>query len=182
MHHSDTTAIADEYPMLLRYLGELRFAACLKACRMQSRSWKKLADDLPGQLSVSAPTTPELAELARLEQAMRMAFEAVDAPHNATTQLHPSVSLLTFQHNTASLWSALICGEPPPRPYRLEHPQHLVIWRHKATPRMRLLGEEEFLCMTALLPGCTQKPATDFYVAGWLDSNVVWAATSPAEK
>ncbi len=183
MHHSDISAIASEYAMLQRYLGELRFAACLQCCMTQPASWRRVADELPNLLSRSAHHTPEIAELAQLERAMRIAFEAAETQSGTCNTLHPSVSLLTFEHNTASLWSALICGEPPPRPYRLDQPQNLVIWRHKGNSRMRLLGEEEFLCISALLDGRRQKPATEFYVAGWLDSNVVWAATAcPAEK
>jgi hypothetical protein len=183
MHHSDISAIASEYPMLHRYLGELRFVACLQGCMVQPASWRRVADELPNLLSRSARSTPEIAELAQLERAMRIAFEATESQSVSCSILHPSVSLLTFEHNTASLWSALICGEPPPRPYCLDHPQNLVIWRHKGNSRMRLLGEEEYLCMSALHSGRNQKPATDFYVAGWLDSSVVRAATTcPAEK
>jgi hypothetical protein len=182
MHQNDASAIAEEYPILLRYLGELRFAASLQGCLTQFASWRKLADELPERLSASSCTTPEIAELAQLERAMRIAFEASDAAPDAQSVLHPSVSLLTLQHNTASLWSALICGELPPRPYRLERPQHVLIWRQKGRPRMRLLGEEEYRCMTTLQPGQKQKPPTDFYVAGWLDSNVVWSAACPVEK
>jgi hypothetical protein len=183
MLNSDTSAIANEYPILQRYLGELRFAACLQGSMTQSLSWRRLVDELPEQLSQSARTTPEIAELARLERAMRKAFEASDALPDNCHMLHASVSLLTFAHNTASLWSALICGELPPRPYRLEVPQHLIIWRHKGNPRMRLLGEEEYHCMVALQPGRNQGPTTDFYIAGWLESNVVGgAAAAPAEK
>jgi hypothetical protein len=176
-------AIASEYPTLLRYLGELRFADCLEGCMAQPASWRRVADELPDLLSRFLHTAPEIAELAHLERAMRRAFEAADTPSESLNALHPSVSLLTFEHNTASLWSALICGEPPPRPYRLDQPQNLVIWRHRGNPRMRLLGEEEYLCMSALHAGRHRKPATDFYVAGWLDSNVVWPASAcPAEK
>ena len=183
MHHSDISSIASEYSVLHRYLGELRFNACLQCCMAQPASWRRVADELPNLLSRSARNTPEIAELAQLERAMRIAFEAAETQSGSCNTLHPSVSLLTFEHNTASLWSALICGEPPPRPYRLDQPQNLVIWRHKGSPRMRLLGEEEYFCMSALQAGRNQKPATDFYVAGWLDSSVVWAtAPCPAEK
>jgi hypothetical protein len=191
MQRNDQSAIASEYPVLFRYLGEVRFASCLRECVLQQSkpepTWKQLAEELPERLSKSVTMAPEIAELACTERAMRRAFEAGEPKPNTRTRLHPSVSLLSFKHNSASLWSALMCDEPPPRPYRLEKPQHVLVWRHNAAPRMRLLGDEEYLCMISLTPRQNNAPtqelqATAFYVAGWLDSDVVLAATTPAEK
>lgn len=188
MHETDTSAIAHEYPVLLRYLGELRFAALLRDCQTVQTTWKQLAEQLPERLSQFTGVASEIAELALLERAMRRAFEVNVTDTNSAMTLHPSVTLLVVHHNTTSLWSALVCGEPPPRPYRLEQPQHVLVWRHKGQSRMRLLGEEEYLCMKSLTPRTTCKvalndTATPLYIAGWLESDVVLAATSgPAEK
>jgi hypothetical protein len=177
-----TNAITHEYPVLLRYLGHLRFSGYVDACGYDGMSWKQTADSLPESL-LHVPSVPlEVAELARLERAMRKAFEAGMDGNDGPRLLHPSVSLLTFEHNTSSLWSALICGEPPSRPYRLETPQHVVTWRHKGQARMRLLGQEEYNCMIALAGSphhreASAETAMPAYMAGWLENDVVLPGT-----
>jgi hypothetical protein len=192
MHPDVTKAVASEYPVLKRYLGELRFSNCLRDSLKQGldqpETWKQAVELFPDRLSDLSNIAPEIAELATLERAMRKAFEAADSTTSEDTALHPSVSLLTFHYNSASLWSALICGEHPPRTFQLDKPQYVLAWRHKGQSRMRLLGEEEYFCMKAL-PPCKKTTPTDantamsFYIAGWLDSDVVLAAPSGfAEK
>jgi hypothetical protein len=178
MRPSDTLAIASEYPVLERYLGQLRFVAALGDCIPDGMFWRQCADNLPNYLATNASATPEVVELARLERAMTKAFEASEPGPGASASVHPSVSLLTFESNTTGLWSSLICNEPPPRPYQLQQPQHVLIWRHKGQPRMRLLGEEEYLCMVSLV---ARNSATDVaalaYVPGWLESEVMLKST-----
>jgi hypothetical protein len=162
--------------MLLRYLGHLRFSTYVEACERDNMSWKQAADCLPEWFAGCRSVSSEVAELAHLERAMRKAFEAGMRGAEEPAVLHPSVSLLTFENNTASLWSALICGEPPSRPYRLDKPQHVVTWRHKGQARMRLLGEEEYRCMVALAnpsPDPSAETAMPAYMAGWLESDVL---------
>jgi hypothetical protein len=176
------TSLAYDYDALRRYMGEVRFNALAAGCyETQSSDIRTASSKLPEQIASLPQMPPELSEIATLERALRYAFEAGEEtlPDTSTHfKLHSSVTLLTFTQNTVSIWSSLKCGEPPPRPYRLDAPQRVLVWRHNAQPRMRLLGEEEFVSLAAL-----SNPTSTFdenYLCGWLQTEVLTGAC--AEK
>ena len=125
---------------------------------------------------------PELAELAELEVRFHLALEVDDqktSPISAaeglgatTLCLHPSVQILAFHQNTTSLWSALQCGETPPRPFKLEQPQHVVVWRQGSTVRFRMLGEDE---AAALAASHGRLSKTSPYFLSWVEAGLVVA-------
>lgn len=179
------TALANDYDALRRYMGEVRFNALAAGCdETQTFDIRAASSKLPEQIASLPQMPPELSEIATLERALRNAFEAGEASVADTGQhfkLHPSVTLLTFTQNTASIWSSLKCGEPPPRPYRLDAPQRVLVWRHNAQPRMRLLGEEEFESLATL--SNPSGPLDDNYLCGWLQTEVLTGtAKTCAEK
>ncbi len=169
------TYLANDYDTLRRYMGEVRFNALAAECdETQISDIRTASSKLPEQIASLTQLPPELSEIATLERALRDAFEAVEATvSNAKKQikLHPSVTLLTFAQNTVSIWSSLKCGEPPPRPFRLDTPQRVLVWRHNAHPRMRLLGEEEFMSLSAI-SGQTST-VDENYLCGWLQTEVL---------
>jgi hypothetical protein len=172
------TSLAYDYDALRRYMGEVRFNALAAGCyETQSSDIRTASSRLPEQIASLPQMPPELSEIATLERALRNAFEAGDATTPDAGQqfkLHPSVTLLTFTQNTASIWSSLKCGEEPPRPYRLDTQQRVLVWRHNAQPRMRLLGEEEFTSLTAI--SMSENVPDENYLCGWLQMEVLTGA------
>ena len=177
MSNSFNTYLANDYDALRRYLGEVRFNALAIECNEPNISnIRALSSKLPEQIARLPQAALELGELATLERALREAFEAVDtsgmgAGSKKNVTLHPSVKLLTFTQNTVSIWSSLKCGEPPPRPYKLDNPQHVLVWRQNAQPRMRLLGEEEYTALAAIRDASDNVDET--YLCGWLEAGVL---------
>jgi hypothetical protein len=208
MTHEFNQQLANDYGILRRYVGEVRFNAMAVACASAGdvRSRRKA---LPDMLAAVHTPFPELVELALLERALRQAEDAPDAAiltrlqfeqihlqdHNISPiSFHPSMQLLTFTQNTVGIWSSLQCGEIPPRPYRLEQPQKLMVWRQRDTARMRHLGEEEYRAVAIIqdtgnlnaLHGLLEIDATvqDVeqsalgYILGWLDSDILLSSAT----
>jgi hypothetical protein len=161
--------LTEDYGILRRYMGELRFNAMAVECgatdisRLQNIRSQSLR--FPENIAALHGTTHQLAELAILERAMKQAFDAAECAvltsailqTNSTTSLdqlklsfHPSVRRLSFCHNTISIWSSLRCDEVPPKAYKLEAPQRAIVWRQGSTIRLRLLGEDEWLAANAI--------------------------------
>jgi Putative DNA-binding domain len=169
--------LAAELPVLRRYMGETPFAAMVRRYAaegppQQPRTRWRLRD-LPDYLTRNLPfsRTPELAELAGIELAFA---EACEAPESGACHkgpgiaIDPSHRILTVTTNAASLWSALRCGEIPPRPYRLEAPQDVLVWRQGETARFRLLGSEE---AAAIADPCESRAGP--YLPGWIEAGLV---------
>ncbi len=186
MRLDSNTYLATDYVALRRYLGEVRFNVLTAECSpARTIDMHDFSSTLPEQIARLAHAPPELCEIAILERALRDAIEAVEPIACSHTRqrvtLHPSVHLLKFSQNTVSIWSSLKCGETPPRPYRLETPQCVLVWRHDSQSRMRLLGEEEFTSLAAIRNG-SDKPDPD-YLRGWLDTGILTdAAKTGAAK
>lgn len=101
---------------------------------------------------------PALAEIASLDWAFGLAFDARDA--NAVTfdelaavapqdwpmlrfTLHPSLQRLSFNHNVAAIRRAHDRGEPLPAPETFDASQPHAVWRNDLTVRHRRLSSEE---------------------------------------
>jgi hypothetical protein len=189
--------LSSDYSSLRRYLGELKFKNLINefiaahAVKIQNSRW--LSENLPdfAKLYEGFLHFPEIAELASLERALNMAFNAVDAPSLMTQnalrlsvkklKAHPSVSLLIFTQNTTSIWSALKCDEQPPRPHQLDANQHVIVWRQGNTPRFRILGEEEATALSRVKRGLSFKALkSESYLRGWLEAELILAPATAA--
>jgi Putative DNA-binding domain len=163
-----TEFLANDYEKLRAYVGEIRFNAmsaefaAAHPSRHSNARW--FGQGLPDWLKSSGHFAQHLEcnELAELELALAMAFDSVDLPvlgietlaalppdQIATTafSFHPGLQSLNFQQNTVSLWSALQCEEHPPRPYTLDEPQTVMVWRQGTQSRFRILGAEETMAL-----------------------------------
>ena len=162
--------IANDHPLLQRYMGDTQFNAATRSYVAKHPSdapnarW--FSRHFPKFLRTTLPYSrkPELAELASLERALNDAFDAPDLPHiamsdlaaidparfsNAILDIHPSAKRLKAMTNVTSLWSSLKCEEPPPRPINLDAPQELLVWRQSLSSRFRMLGGEEAMAFDA---------------------------------
>ena len=115
---------------------------------------------LPDFLRSAAPWSlqPWLAEIARFEWTLTLAFDAPDAPHVAfqdlaalpaeawgglAFRLHPSVHLVSLRSNAPAMRKAVDAGaDPPPVEMRQEAIDWLV-WRKDLTTRFRSLSVPE---------------------------------------
>lgn len=110
----------------------------------------------------------EVAELARLDWALRRAFDAADAPVLTLQDLaamapeawatvvlpaQPSLAMLSLRHNTLSLWHALDQDEAVPPPALLDEPLTVLVWRQDERPHFRSVGAPEALALRALAAG-----------------------------
>ena len=156
--------LAHDYPLLKTYLGEDQFEQLAKAyiLAMPSKhpNARWYSSQLPQFLATSEifDDLPECIELAELEFALTMAFDAADAPVMTIAELakikpedagelqlrlQPSAMILAFRQNTTSIWSALKADMEPPRAHNLDNPQSVLVFRQDNAARFRLLGEEE---------------------------------------
>ena len=181
-----TEFLAVDHAKLLLYLGSTSFAAIGRRYVMSSasgdRSDRWFSRNLFKFLDETSPYSknPELSEIARLEAAFNVAFEAVDAPivtnveiaklsladmKKRRIEIHPSAQRLRLTTNATSIWAALQCEELPPRPERLDRPNEILVWRQGNAPRFRILGEEEATAFDMAKTGASIEQIADHLCA-----------------
>jgi hypothetical protein len=165
-----TEFLAHDYPKFKCYLGETRFrqlaAAYIAAHPSDTPNARWYSRHLPTFLGEATAyrRAPELAELARLEQALNDAFDAADVPimtvadiariepaqfGQMSFDLSPALGRFTAKTNVTSLWSSLRCDETPPAAERLALPIEVLVWRQAGASRFRILGAEEAMAVAA---------------------------------
>jgi len=141
--------IDTDHQILGRYLGddlyEQMMNAFIKQCPSQHFSLRHFADPLPDFLNGQAPFNdhPQIAELARFERLLLVAFDARDAkrtPLDTLTQLasdkwpniklrfHPSVQLFVSPWNVVHMWQQLKQDQAPPEP--VQEKNTWLVWRN----------------------------------------------------
>ena len=168
-----TGVLADHFERLHAYLGDAQFGhiadAYVKAHPSTTRNLRYYGAALPGFIAHHFPEDGELAELARLDWALRHAFDALDASPldagaigvlgdgwiGAGLALHPSARLLTMHHNSAALWSALGAGEAPPALAVLDPPVDVLVWRSGLQPQFRSLAGVEAAALVRIGRGAS---------------------------
>ena len=193
-----TEFLADDYAKLRLYMGDSAFNAIarhwLATYSIGAPKARALSRNLPDFLGLTKPfsRSPELSDLAHLEQAFLAGLNAPDAliltlaefahknPQNFLLELHPSVQRLQQRTNATSIWAALTAGELPPPPERLDEPQELLVWRQGLTSRFRILGREEATALDEAargkLIGIDQ--LSENFLRGWLESELISILTS----
>ncbi|MDP3847023.1 MAG: DNA-binding domain-containing protein [Pseudomonas sp.] len=166
----------EDFPAVHYWLGDEEFALLVQAyldahpSRDFSLRWfgERFADFIHQQLSPqqSAP----LVELARLEWAFTLAFDALPGapltvPQMASlaveewptlqVQLLPCVQQLRLEYNSLALWQAAKAEGDFPPSSRLAQPMLCLLWRHELISRYRSVADDE---ACALLGMC---------VTGW---------------
>jgi Putative DNA-binding domain len=157
-------AMRNDHRLLHLYLGDEMFDemghAYVAAKPSQHPNLRWFSQDLPDFLKSAKPYSdyPILSDLAALERALNDAFDAVDAPELAVTDLtgfapevwndlkfkaHPSSCRIDVATNASAVWLALKNDQTPPEAVVLEEPSRLLIWRQDVTPMFRELAAEE---------------------------------------
>jgi len=113
---------------------------------------------------------PQFAEMAALDWAFGLAFDARDARGVTFDELaavapqdwpalrfalHPSLQRLSFAHNVAAIRRALDRHEALPVLERFDAPQPHAVWRSDLTVRHRRLSDEEATLLDLLAQGAS---------------------------
>jgi hypothetical protein len=159
-------ALADNYTVLARALGDEGFDALGRAyvdarpSQRPSIRWfgDELADFMTECGDEDLVPHPALVDFARMDWALRGAFDAAEAPRlEAATlaalgpddwaglvlHLHPSVRCVTLAHAIEPAWRVLREWEPesgadqPELPEPVEHEHTLLAWRQDGETRWR---------------------------------------------
>ena len=168
-------ALGKDFPALLTLLGQATFerlgAAYVAAHPSRTASLRWYGAGLAGFLARSPQwrRRPLLAELARFEWALGLAFDAADAPVCTAAevaglrteqwplmrlQLHPSVQLLRLRGNAPRLWQAVTDGQSAPAATRRARPAAWLVWRKGQEPYFRSLQPPEAWALSAVARGC----------------------------
>lgn len=156
--------VRSDHPLLASYLGDEAFDDMARAyiaqhpSRTPNARW--VANGLPEFLETVPPYSehPEIHELAQLEFALNIAFDASDEPVIDLASLgsfppeswgalqfvpHPSAQRIDFASNAADIWLALKSDEEPPQVTKGETTDRLIAWREGVMPKFRRLSAEE---------------------------------------
>ncbi len=173
-----TEALAANYPVLARALGDEAFAQLalqyIDARPSRHASIRWFGDQL-GAFCDEHPDAlphPALRDLIKLEWAICSAFDAADAPLATRDDLlqrapdawpalrlefHPAVALLELAWGVEPIWQALSrdmeAGVEREVPEPQEHAHAIVVWRQALTPKWRSLDATEARCLAAALRG-----------------------------
>jgi hypothetical protein len=170
-----TEALRSNHPVLHRAMGDAAFDdlalgyIAAQPSTQPSIRWfgHRLAEHMAGLPEPQAPH-PALADLARMEWALSLAFDAADAPALERASLaavppeawathglrcHPAVQCLALQWQVAPLWQTLTrdADAQAEAPTPAEHA--LLVWRQGGGPRWRSLAETEAALLRAALAG-----------------------------
>jgi len=167
-------ALANDYPALQAVLGEVGFDKMMREfvaahpSRQPNLRW--YGGEVGRFLARSARSRrrPLLAELARFEWALGLAFDAADAPL-ATAEdvarvpavgwpamrlrLHPSVQRLWLRSNAPQMWRAACAGRKPPAAAMRLRPSAWLVWRKGHEPFYRALPSAEAWALGAAARG-----------------------------
>jgi len=153
------------------WLGNTAFdgAAATHIDRRPPHSWTldAYAIEFPDTLDALYPQDPEVADLARLERDLELAFVARDAAQltlpdmadidwsSAILELVPSFSLLPVTTNAGAIWAAIESEQTPPAAATLDVPAVIAVWRKDYSPTFRTLDPIEAGAMFMLTDGRT---------------------------
>lgn len=164
--------LRDSYGHTLVYLGDEAFDAAalayVESHPSQHASLRWYGASFADALALRFDEDGEVAELAALDWALRLAFDGADAavltladlaalPAGAWNHvgfaLHPTYARLRLHHNTLALWQALDRDQAPPAAAPLAEPGDLLIWRRGHQPHFRSLQPLEAAALDCLHRG-----------------------------
>lgn len=172
-------ALRDNFGVLPQVLGDATFDALalayIEAHPSQRPSIRWFGDRLPEFMAARDDLVPHpaITDLARMEWALRGAFDAADAPVFGVATLAelpaeawpdlvfeplPSVQLLALGWSVEPVWRALQNIEPgdaPEMPEPQAHAHELLVWRQGLETRWRSLAEAPARLLRGALQGET---------------------------
>lgn len=165
-------ALCEAYDKTWSYIGDDMFAeladSYLAACPSPHNNLRWYGGSLAEHALQVFPGYPFIAELARLEWSLGLAFDAEDQPPLTRTglalvapeawgglrfRLHPSARILAMDWNAVALWQAMAAGEEAPEPLQTAQPAHWLVWRQAGQPHFRSLPALEAQALQAIAGG-----------------------------
>lgn len=163
--------LRDSHERTWAWLGDDAFEAAARAhiAAVPPSSWTlgdyggSFADNLMGLF----PEDAEVAEIARLDWALRRAFDCVDAPpitperltevdwDHAVLRLSPTLAILSFATNAAAIWSAIAADDTPTAAVLLPRSVVIRVWRQDLSPRFATVDAVEAVALDAVAGGAT---------------------------
>jgi hypothetical protein len=151
--------LTESFPAVRAWLGDTAFdgACATHIDRQPPHGWTldAYASEFPYTLDVLYADDPEVADLARLERDLGLAFVGRDSDalslsavavtdwENAILAMVPTFSLLSVTTNAAAIWSAIKDEQTPPAAAMLDEPAVIAIWRKGYSPTFRTLDPVE---------------------------------------
>ena len=165
-------ALCEAYDKTWSYIGDEMFAeladSYVAAYPSPHRNLRWYGSSLAGHALYIFPHYPFIAELARLEWTLGLAFDAADAValgradlaavapeawDELAFELHPSAHIVAMDWNAVALWQAMAAGEEAPEPGQSSAPQHWLVWRQSGQPHFRSLPALEAEALQAIADG-----------------------------
>lgn len=162
--------IQDHFAQTHHYLGDDFFnseaLAFIEAHPSEHHNLRDYGDAWPDWLAQRYPDDTDMADLSRLEWALRQAFDAsnrcalsladlglvpTDAWATLGFELAPGATMLRLSHAVAPLWQSL-SREETPEPVQ-GGPACVLVWRQGWQPHFRSLLEDEAQAIACLLAG-----------------------------
>ena len=159
-------ALGNDYPILRALLGPDRFEALMRGF-VESRPSRHPNLRWYGGALARTLGRGALADLARFEWTIGLAFDAADGPLATAgdaaavaaarwpamrLEMHPSVHVLELRSNAPAVWQALAAGAPPPRLAR-RRPATWLVWRKDLTPHFRRVPTAEAAALACAARG-----------------------------
>lgn len=206
-------ALEAVYERTWAYLGDQEFhaltAGYIEASPSSVANLRDYGDSFPAYVAGQQPDDPEAGELAAMDWALHIAFDAPDAPSLAPAALgelgeddwavagfalQPGLSLATFAWNVAEIWHAIDQGGAPPPAARLAEPTGHVFWRREQRSHFRSLSPAEYRMLASLRQGagfaaCCEQLSAEFpdlaeqagpWLFGWVSDGMLSAIVRPA--
>jgi hypothetical protein len=167
-------ALCEAYDKTWSYLGDELFAeladSYLAAHPSRHPNLRWFGAGFAAHAALALPDYPYIAELAALEWALGLAFDADAAAPLGRADLaalapqawgelvfglHPSVQLLAMEWNAAALWQALAADAAPPAAVQLESAMVWLIWRSAGQPHFRSLPALEAQALRQIARGAS---------------------------
>ena len=164
--------LVDAYQKTQAVVGEAAFETAalgyIAAHPPTTRSLRWYGNDFDRHLATHHAEQPAHAEIARLDWALRKAFDGPDADTLAASALSdlppeawatlrlvpvPTAELLVFGHNTVAVWQALDDDAVPPSLEASAMAVDWLIWRKGLQPHFRPLHRVEASLLQAMLEG-----------------------------
>lgn len=168
--------LQDHFAQTHAYMGDAFFEsealAYIEAHPPEADNLRHYGQQWPQWLAERYPQDMDMAELSRLEWALRDAFDAANTPvatwQSLSTlapedwarigfQLAAGTQILSLSHAVLPLWQALAATQTP-EPVAA-HQHDVLIWRRDGQPHFKSLGAEEATALRALLAGLSFEQA-----------------------
>lgn len=190
--------LGNDFEALAAVLGQDSFgSACLhyvEATTSEFRNVRWYGGELGPFLSRTPPWSeqPWLADIARFEWTLTVAFDSADAPHVTfedlaalpgdawgalAFRLHPSVQLVELRANAPAIRMALDAAQPLPALEFSPEPVSWLVWRKGLSPHFRSLSTPEAWALRAARDAAAF-PAICEGLCEWLEQDQAAAAAA----